>query len=232
MDMGSDTERTIFSSSTGTSIGSSFGAIVNAWKSRLNYAASDYDVRSLINADWVADLPLGRGKLLLGGAGPWVDRMIGNWQLSGVARWSSPLPFSVISGSGWGTDWAEQSNMVQTGPVRTHTHIEGGTAQAFADPAATLANLRNPYPGEAGQRNNFRGDGYLGADSGLSKSWKMREGSNLRLAWEVFDVTNSVRFDVNPLTSLQNVTSSGEFGAYGATLSRPRVQQFSLRYAF
>src|ERR1017187_6730108 len=38
LDMGSDTERTMFSSSTGTNVGSSFGAILNAWKPRLNYA--------------------------------------------------------------------------------------------------------------------------------------------------------------------------------------------------
>ena len=38
LDMGSDAERTMFSSSTGTSAGSSFGAILNAWKPRLNYA--------------------------------------------------------------------------------------------------------------------------------------------------------------------------------------------------
>jgi hypothetical protein len=92
--------------------------------------------------------------------------------------------------------------------------------------------MRNPYPGEAGERNNFRGDGYFGIDASLAKSWKISERSGLRFAWEVFNVTNSVRFDVNPLTSLQNMTSSGEFGVYGATLTRPRLQQFSLRYSF
>jgi hypothetical protein len=174
-----------------------------------------------------------------------MDSVIGNWQISGVARWTSGLPFSVVSGAGWGTNWDEKSSMIQTGPIEPHTHIEktittdgsgnpivSVDAQAFANPAEALANMRNPYPGEAGERNNFRGDGYFGVDTSLSKSWKIREGSGLRFAWEVFNVTNSVRFDVNPLTSLQNMTSSGEFGAYGATLTKPRVQQFSLRYSF
>jgi hypothetical protein len=245
LDMGSDAERTMFSSSTGTTAGSSFGAILNAWKPRLNYGPSDFDVRHLITGSWVVELPVGRGKALLGGSSTEMDRVIGNWQISGVARWTSGLPFSVISGAGWGTNWDEKSSMVQTGPIQTHTHIaktittDGSgdpivsvAAQAFANPAEALGNMRNPYPGEAGERNNFRGDGYFGVDTSLSKSWKIREGSGLRFAWEVFNVTNSVRFDVNPLTSLQNMTSSGEFGAYGATLTRPRVQQFSLRYSF
>jgi hypothetical protein len=232
MDMGSDAERTMFSSSTGTSAGSSFGAILNAWKPHLNYAPSDFDVRQLVNASWVAQLPIGRGKLFLGGTSPQMDRLIGNWQFSGIARWTSGLPFSVISGAGWGTNWDEKSGMIQTGSIGTQTHVESGSVQAFANPTEALENMRDPYPGEAGQRNNFRGDGYFGIDASLSNSWRIRERGGLRFAWDVFNITNSVRFDVNPLTSLQNVTTDGEFGVYGATLTKPRVQQFSLRYSF
>lgn len=232
LDMGSDSERTMFSSSTGTSAGSSFGAILNAWNPRLNRAVSDFDVRHLVSGNWVAEVPVGRGKALLGGANRAVNGAIGNWQLSGVVRWTSGLPFSVICGAGWGTDWDEQSSMVQTGPIQTHTHIDHGEAQVFANPSLALDNMRNPYPGEAGQRNNFRGDGYFGADAELSRTWKTNERNSIRFAWEAFNVSNSVRFDVNPLTSLQNMTTSGEFGVYDATLTKPRVQQVSLRYLF
>jgi hypothetical protein len=233
LDMGSDAERTMFSSSTGTSAGSSFSAILNAWKPRLNYAVSDFDVRHLITGDWVAELPVGRGKALAGGAGRWLNGAIGNWQFSGVARWTSGLPFSVICGAGWGTNWDEKSNMIQTGPIKTHTHIDSsGAPQVFADSQEALTNMRNPYPGEAGQRNNFRGDGYFGMDASLSKSWNLHENSGLKFAWDAFNVSNSVRFDVNPLTSFQNMTTSGEFGVYGATLTKPRVQQISLRFWF
>jgi hypothetical protein len=232
IDMGSDTERTIFSSSTGTNAGSSFAAILNAWSPRLNRAVSDFDTRHLVSANWVAELPVGSGKKLLGNASRTVNGVIGNWQLAGVLRWTSGLPFSVISGTGWGTDWDEQSSMIQTGPIQTHTHTDHGQAQVFANPAQALMNMRNPYPGEAGQRNNFRGDGYFGTDTGLSKMWKPNDRNSIRFSWEVFNVSNSVRFDVNPLTSLQNMTTSGEFGVYDATLTKPRVQQVSLRYSF
>ncbi len=232
LDMGSDSERTMFSSSTGTSAGSSFGAILNAWKPRLNYAESDFDVRHLISGNWVAELPVGRGKTLLDGANRAVNGAIGNWQLSGLVRWTSGLPFSVISGAGWGTDWDEQSSMVRAGPIQTHTHIDHGQAQVFVNPSQALANMRNPYPGEAGRRNNFRGDGYLGVDAELSKTWKTTEYNRIRFAWDAFNVSNSVRFDVNPLTSLQNMTTSGEFGVYDTTLTKPRIQQISLHYLF
>ncbi len=92
--------------------------------------------------------------------------------------------------------------------------------------------MQNPYPGEAGQRNNFRGDGYFGIDVRLTKAWKLTERAQMQFAWDVYNVTNSVRFDVNPLNSLQNLTTSGSFGVYGATLTTPRVQQLSLRISF
>lgn len=87
------------------------------------------------------------------------------------------------------------------------------------------------YPGEAGERNSFRGDGYFGIDSGLTKSWRLWEGQSLKFAWEAFNVTNSVRFDTSP-NSLSSQLSTGSLGIYNALLTAPRVQQFSLRYSF
>ena len=96
--------------------------------------------------------------------------------------------------------------------------------------------LRLPYPGEAGQRNNFRGDGFYDMDSGLTKSWNITERQTLKFAWEVFNVTNSVRFDTSTASStgqgLNNVATSNTLGSYASTLTFPRVQQFSLRYTF
>jgi hypothetical protein len=91
--------------------------------------------------------------------------------------------------------------------------------------------IRIPYPGEASERNNFRGDGYFGIDSGLSKAWNLWEGRTIRFTWEVFNVTNSVRFGTSP-NPLGNNLTTGSLGIYNALLTAPRVQQFSLRYAF
>ncbi len=233
MDMGSDDERTVYSSSTGSTVGSSFSAILNAWNPGLSYAPSDFDIRHLVTTTWVVELPFGKGKLIGGQSSRWMNHIIGGWQLSGVGRWTSGLPFSVTSGAGWGTNWLEKSNMIQTGALSTGTYLNSnGAPQVFANSAQALAAMENPYPGEAGQRNNFRGDGYFGIDARLAKNWKLTERTGMQFAWDVFNVTNSVRFDVNPLNSLQNLTSSGSFGVYGATLTTPRVQQLSLRISF
>jgi hypothetical protein len=53
-----------------------------------------------------------------------------------------------------------------------------------------------------------------------------------QVSWEVFNVTNSVRFDVNPNYGLQSVFGNGNLGVYMSTLTQPRIQQFSLRATF
>ena len=69
-------------------------------------------------------------------------------------------------------------------------------------------------------------------DMGLAKRWKVRENMDLKFAWEVFNLSNSVRFDTNTNTSLDNGSDDGSLGLYRRTLTVPRVQQFSLRFSF
>jgi len=237
MDLGSDTERSCVQ--CGANAESTFSWIVNAFRPAENYGVSDFDTTHLVTADWVYLLPVGRGQKFLQDPHPVVDALVSGWQLSGLTRWTSGLPFTVMAGNGWEVDWSQESAVVKTAPVKMHKHLNTtGAPEAFANPDAVLNGLpsgppiRNPLPGEAGSRNAFRGDGYFGVDSGLSKAWKIYREQTLKFTWEVFNVTNSVRFDVNPLNSLQNQTSSGEFGVYGAVLTQPRIQQFSLRYSF
>lgn len=212
-----------------------FSILQNSYDLRLNRASSDFDTRHLITADWVYQLPFGHGKAFGGQADRLADAVIGGWQLSGLGRWTSGLPFQVSDGSGWTTEWAYPAYMVQTGPIKQKRTIIDGNANAFADPAAALANMRLPYAGEAGQRNQFRGDGYFGIDAGLSKSWNTFENQKLEFRWEAFNVTNAIRFDVTSINkfSTNSVTPGAvAFGNYSSPLTTPRVMQFSLRYSF
>ncbi len=242
IDLGSDTERTNELngiSSTLYNSGGSFSEVVNTFHPEYNRAVSDFDTRHLLNADWVIQLPFGTGQRFLND-GKVLDAFVGGWQFSGLTRWSSGLPFGLVS-PGWSTNWQQQGFGVQTGVVKTHRHLVNGSPQALTDPdainngVAAGTPIRLPYPGEAGQRNKYRGDGYFDADTGLSKAWKLHEAMALKFAWEVFNATNSVRFDTNPSTSqggLNNQLTSGTMGQYSSTLTIPRVQQFSLRLTF
>jgi hypothetical protein len=56
------------------------------------------------------------------------------------------------------------------------------------------------------------------------------ESHTLQFRWEVFNVTNTARFD--PLSISGSLGTLGSFGKYTDTLTLPRVMQFSLRYDF
>lgn len=230
IDMGSDAER-----STENSTSTALSAITNTWKPELNRASSDFDTRQLLTVDGIWKLPVGRGQKLLGDANRLTNAFVGGWQLSGLARVTSALPFTVYD-TGWNTDWNLPNAAVVTGNVKMRRHIDSlGNMQFFDDPdaitngVATGGPIRLSYPGEAGQRNRFRGDGFLDIDSGLTKAWATPYNTHTKFAWEVYNVTNTVRFD--PMGISSSLTS-GSFGRDTTLLSTPRRMQFSLRVDF
>ena len=234
IDFGSDTERSSEFGGNSSNTGA-FSEILNTWKPYLNRGPSDFDTRHLITVDAVYQLPFGRGKMIGGTINGVGDAIIGGWQLSGINRWSSGLPFSFFE-PGWTTDWQIESFGVVTQPVKMRRHFDqNGNPQFFDNPdainsgIATGAPVRLPYPGEAGQRNNFRGDGIFDIDTGLNKSWRIHEFSSLKFAWEVYNVTNTVRFDP---ASIGSGLTDGNLGVASSLLTVPRRMQFSLRYDF
>ncbi len=232
IDMGSDTERTGIQTANNTN-----SVILNAWHPEYNRAPSDFDTRHLITGNLIDQLPIGTGHLIAGNSNRLVNSIIGGWQFSGLVRWTSGLPFSLFSPA-WATNWEEQSFAVKTGTVKLHKHIDAsGLPNAFDKPdditnGAIGGNpVRLAYAGEAGMRNNYRGDGYFDIDSSLRKTWTLYREHSLSFAWDVFNTTNSARFDTNTLDS--GITDAGSMGEYQThTLNLPRVMQFSLRYAF
>lgn len=230
IDEGSDAERnTEFSNANG-----SFSSIEDTWKPQLNRASSDFDTRHLFTGEFVYQLPFGAGRTYLNSGHHLVRFFVGDWQLSGIARISSGLPFTLFE-PGWTTNWQQEAYGVVTGKVDVHKHYNNnGAPQYFADPSAinngiaTGSPIRIPYPGEAGERNFFRGDGYFDIDSGLSKTWNLPYG-NMQFSWQVYNVTNSVRFDP---ASIDSQLTDGSLGIASRTLTIPRRMQFALRYGF
>jgi hypothetical protein len=230
LDLGSDAERT---GPTAASFGGYFSQIINVYNPKGNRGPSDYDVRHAVTANAIGTLPFGRGRLIGNGVNRLTDAFIGGWNLTGLTHWTSGLPFSSIDGLGWNTDWADQSWNVATGPISSggHQHDSGGQPNAFKNQTAAISNIRPPYASETGGRNFYRGDGYFSIDNGVSKTFPIGERQQVKFAWEVFNVTNSVRFDPASVSNnpYGNPTS---YGRYTALLNQGRRMQGSLRYSF
>ncbi len=230
IDVGSNAERVnVFDT-----VGGFSSQVINSWEPNQLRAVSDFDMTHQINANWVVDLPFGRGKHFGGGMSRAADLVFGGWTVTGLFHWSSGLPFSIFPGGGWSTNYnleGEAIEIANPGKVGVHRDSQGNPTM-FADGQAVISDFRHPYPGEGGQRNELRGPGYFGIDAGLDKDWKIREGQTLSFAWETFNITNSVRFDAAASSNNFDLTSVTNFGVYSSTLTQPRVMQFMLRYSF
>jgi len=221
-----------------------------------NYADSDFDVRHIVNANWVIGLPMGRGRMLLNDADKWVNGIFGGWQLTGIFRWNSGAP----TGAGnrpfgfqrWPTNWNLSSGMVRVRPIESSPAIVNGSPNIFSDPTFALLSFRDARPGEAGDRNVFRLPSYIDLDAGLTKVFHIGEKNSLEFRWEVFNVTNTQRFTapggfaisaIDPFLAGQFglpaiTTAPADFGKFTATQTplgenkAGRVMQFALRWKF
>ena len=176
----------------------------------------------------VYSLPFGKGKKY-GGSMPYaLDLIAGGWQLSGMWRWTSGFPVSVFETGVWPTNWNNNNWAVWNG---TPVSVQHG-ANMFADPKAAMAAFDYEMPGGIGTRNGLRGDGVFNIDTNVSKRFQMpySDKHSMQLRWEVFNLTNTTRFDV--ASASLDISIGNNFGKYGDTLSRGRVMQFGLRYEF
>ena len=169
------------------------------------------------------------------------NSLFGGWQLTGLYRWTSGFPFSILPGALWATNWQLTQPAVPTGPLpTTGAYFVNGEPNVFQNPQAAIQDFQPPFAGLSGPRNELRGPGLFDIDAGLLKTWSITESKKLTFGWQVYNVTNSVRFDVGTMATQNGgsfsgnntLTNSASFGDFTSTLSKPRVMEFSLRFSF
>ena len=191
IDMGSDAERgTEF-----TGQGGNFSNIINTWKPYLNRAYSDFDIRHLITADWVYELPFGRGRTFIESMPmphskpSWAD---GNGLV--FNRWTSGLPFSALE-PGWTTNWQQESNGVAPARSRCRNTTQRRAAvfrrpTAINSGTATGGPVRLSYPGEADNATISAVTDSSASIPGWPRPGNSEYGA-LKFSWEVYNVTNA-----------------------------------------
>ena len=140
----------------------------------------------------------------------------------------------------WATNWNLQGNaeLAQPGVLpetQTTRNAVGGQPSPFADPTKALEAFRNLYPGEAGIRNLLRGDGYYTIDLSIAKGFKLPSTQRLEFRWDIFNLTNTPKFDTGDVTMFPD--SAASFGRYDSSLAAcdgaaGRCMQLNLHYTF
>ncbi|HEU4710103.1 MAG TPA: TonB-dependent receptor [Pyrinomonadaceae bacterium] len=236
-----------FDDASGLQTSGAFGGafILNPLRQQDSYAESDFDVRHIINANAVWELPFGRGRQFFSGANKVANFFIGGWQLGSIFRWNSGLPqISPYDDARWATNWNAQSSGVRIRDVKS-CPTQGG--KLFGDCLLeAYRSWRGAYAGETGDRNVLRMPGYVNLDMGLSKSFGMpwSENQELQIRFEVFNVTNTQRMgtidtsrsgfglqlDPDKITSVSDIPSN--WSNFTGIQGQPRVMQIGARFRF
>lgn len=207
------------------------GLVCDLTNLRVCRGNSDFDVRHLVNANFIYELPFGRGKTFGGGSSGLVDALIGGWEVTGIFAARSGLAFTTTTtafprGFNFNSPAALVGSVVPQGSL--HDDLTNKTIQYFNDPTAALAALRFPHHGEIGNRNILRGPAFWNLDTAVLKNIKMPwEGQRIQLRWESYNALNHNSF------ALPNASfTSAAFGQVTASSSTPREMQFAIRYEF
>jgi hypothetical protein len=218
-----------------SNIFSTAGYVINPFRQEDNYAASDFDMRHIINANAILKLPIGRGETIFGNVNKYANLFLGGWQLTGIIRYNSGLPISAPRDTAWATNWTIESYTTRTANVKT-CPTRGGSLFG-CNSLEAYRSFRNAYPGETGERNVFRLPGFWVLDMGLGKTFDLPwENHKFQFRWEVFNVANTqkmgsinladYRVELDPQNATQTPTN------FTTIQGSPRSMQFVLRYSF
>jgi len=172
-----------------------------------------------VAANYVLDLPFGRGRRWLNSVSGVADHIIGSWQLAGIIAVGSGQPYSVTftsSTQGWPSSRADIVGDPSTGNA---TIIRWFNPSAFAVPA--------PFNYGNSARNMLFGPGIFSWDASLFKDARLSEKVSLQFRAEFFNLPNHANFGL-PASNISVPATVGRISSAGAA----RDIQFGLRLAF
>ncbi len=217
-------------SSAASGAGRGGGVILNVWQPGINKASSDFDIRHQLNANFLYELPFGKGKRYMGSVNGWMNQLVGGWQLSGLMRVRSGLPVGVGGSGIFNTNYysGTPAYLIGTAPQTGRFINENGNPSLFSDRAAAFSSFQDGYMGQGGTRNLLRRPWNRNVDLSVMKSFGMPwEGHQMSFRAEAFNAFNFVNFT----TLAVGISNSTTFGQFSAA-EDPRVFQLSLRYSF
>jgi hypothetical protein len=197
----------------------------------LNTAAergrSNFDVRQRFSLSYGYDFPCGKSRTFIANSG-FLSTLLAGWQTFGILSLQSGRPFTVAilsdidnsntgrSTLGFGAN--DRPNVVGSAELSHPAPDRWFNTSAFAFPAFGSF-------GNAG-RNILDGPGFANFNMSILKTTKLKEGLNLQLRAEAFNLFNHPNFDLP-----DNFVGSPTFGRIMSAGS-PRHIQFGVKLLF
>jgi len=166
--------------------------VANPLEPKADYGRASFDIRHVAVFNVIYEIPFARSSR------KWLNRVAGDWQISGIQTLQSGLPFTPQLSYNPSND-GDTRNPVRpsVNPNFAGELIVGGANQYF-DPNAFIQPLPGTY-GNAG-RNTLQGPHLYETDLSLAKKFTFRESLHLQFRAEFFNLFNHTNFNTpNPV---------------------------------
>jgi hypothetical protein len=237
--------KTISESDTvfGADFSSDASNLTDAYNRKMDRGLAGYNLKHSFNVNYTYDFPF-KGSGVVG-------KLIGGWQMSGIVKSQSGIPFGVSTASvvadglttgGFGGSPSYRPDLM---PGQSNNPISGksigcgsiaagtpvGTPALYYDPCV----FTNPIPGVYGTagRHTLIGPKYNAVDFSLMKSTAIHEGHSLQFRAEFFNILNHANFS-NPAAGVFDARGNrtATAGQITTTVGTARQIQFGLKYIF
>ncbi len=226
-----------WSHSIDTDSGGSFGSPnLNPANFTLDKGSSDFDIRQRFVTSVIYEIPVGKGKRLLGSAGKLANQLAGGWQITSTTVFQSGVNRSVtspntstiafISQRADATGMASNSSFTAGGNTIVPGKDFGGTNPSLYWFNPNAFSRTAPLMFGTSGRDLISGPGFWNWDISVFKKFPLTESKQLQFRGEFFNAFNQVRF--NP----PNMDVSSPFFGQIQSAQPPRIIQLGLRLQF
>lgn len=197
----------------------------NYYNLRGERALASWDTPQTLAISAVYELPFGPGKPLLNWGGA-PGKIVGGWQVEGIALFQSGSPLQITGGNDSGTFAGTQRpnsngrDAALSGPVTDRLGEYFDTSAFSLNAPFTFGNVPRMMP-------NLRGPGTANVDLSIFKNIRVNDKFRLQLRAQASNSFNRVQFAF-PNTTI----TSSLFGVISAQLNTPRDIQLALRLQF
>jgi hypothetical protein len=181
-------------------------------------------MRQRFVASYVYELPIGRGRALLGGAGGFENLLVGGWQVNGITTVQSGRPFMIQNSF-------DQSNSSSPTPRPNSTGLNASlpsdqrTVQAWFNTSAFVLPAGYAF-GNVG-RDTGTGPGQINFDFAAFKNFSVDAEGKRRLQFrvELYNILNHPQF-----APPNRIFGTPQFGTISAVVNDQRDIQMGLKF--
>ena len=211
---------------------------LDSWNIRKERSIGTLDVRHVFVASVSYDLPFGPGRRWLTQKGVF-SHLLGGWQIGEITSMRTGFASDIRS-----TRVASNGQLFATFNVPDRVsgvsmYLPGKSVDGYFNPAAFSEPARVPNAKGAlltmfgnSARRVLRGPGSVNLDLSLLKTFRVREGLNLQLRAEAFNVSNTPTFTLPAASNSTLALGNANFGKLSSSSATGRQLQLGLKLMF